>query len=440
MGARTAIWVTIFSSLLLVGRSGAQSVQYSAPGSLGETGQIPERSTFDQRMEESPWRLGIFRFQPWLGVRDAQLVNNLVTAGDEDDFTVTVGGGLRAYVRSGPKLVWAAHALPEAVFWADSDDKQRLNGRYGVGFFAHGNRLRLELSGRRLETQGFFSSELQELTSDRRDVLRAAVEIDVAPRLTLLVSGIGTTFENLEDESPIFGRLDRDERVLRAGLDYRFPGDRFTLGVAYEDTEADFETSARSLSNTGEAQIVHLRYDGPRFGARVELAARTLDPEPGSIFAGLDETTGRVDAVWDLSSRSSLLTYAWRSFGFSTAAATSHFLNDRYGARLSLRPARRLTVGLFAELGRDDYEPAAGQLDNGRSDDVTSFGAGLSLPFTDYLTLELSALHTEYDSTLDVFDRDVTSIGASLQLGRKLQEWIGRMSERLRVGEPGGDW
>lgn len=440
MGVRSAIWVTMFSSLLRVGGVQAQSVQYSAPGSLGETGQIPARASFDQRMQDSPWRLGIFRLQPWLGVRDAQVVNNLVTGGDEDDFTVTVGTGVRAYARSGAKLVWAAHVLPEVVWWADSSDKRRLNGRYGLGLFAHGNRLRFELSGRRLETQDFFSSELLELTSERRDVARLAVEVDVAPRLSLLVSGAQTAFKNLEDETVIFDRLDRDEQILRAGLAYRFPGDRFTLGLAYEDTETDFAATARALSNTGDAGIFHVRYDGPRFGARLELAARTLDPAPGSLFAGFDDTTGRIDAVWDLSSRSSLLTYIWRGFGFSAVAGGSHFLSDRYGARLLFTPARRMAVSVFAEAGSDDYEPALGVLALPRSDDVTSLGASMSLPFTKFLTLQLNALHTEYDSNLDGLDRDLTSIGASFQLGPKLQEWIGRMSERLRLGDPGGDW
>jgi len=438
MAVRIATFLTI-CGLLTAASGGAQSTQYISPGSFGSGEEIPTREYFDLKMEKAPWRAGPLRLSPWFGLRDAQVVDNLVSAGGESDFTATAGAGLRAYTRTGSKLTWAAHALPHYTWWDDAEGKRQVGGRYGLGVFGDFNRLRFELSGRLSQSQTFFSSELQELTPERRELSRVAATLELSPRLSLYAGYRLTDFENEEDDDVIFSRLDREEEVLAAGVRYSFPGARWGLSLGYEDTTTDFASAARNLSNTGDAITFGVDFTGPRFAARASLAERSLEPEPGSEFGGFDETTGRLDAVWDLSSRSSLLTYAWRGFGFSALGEGSHFTAERYGFNLAVTPGR-LNVRLLAELGEDRHEPIAGGGGAERTDDVTGYGVSLSLPMGRLVSLTLNAMRTDYDSNFDELDREVTSYGLGLQLGPQLEEWVGRFTERLRLGDPGGTW
>jgi hypothetical protein len=380
--------------------------------------------------EAARWPVGPFRFAPWLGVRNAGFVrgNPEVMGAEEDDFTITVGAGLRTYARSG-KMLFALHMLPEYVWWEENEAKRRTNGRFGAGAFGYFNRLRVEASARRLEEQGFFSSEVQELTTSQRDVLRLATELELGSRILLVGRARFEEFRNQEEETARFSQLDRDEDSLLLGARYYTPGG-LTLGLGYEDLATEFVRQDFDRSSSGDAVHFWLGYEGPKFEARLDLAETSLDPEPGSSFTGFEDTTGELQVFVEWSRRLNFLTWARRDLYYSVRAGSSHFLGERYGALLELS-GRRLRLGVFAAVGEDDFE-AIDPMDPDRVDDVSEIGASATLELRESIGVVLSATRTEYDSNIDFFDRDITTLALRLEIGGLLR--------KLSLGSPPGEW
>ncbi len=409
------------------------AAQYTAPGSAATTNDIPSKESFDESIQNARWNLGAVHLSPWLGLRDASFVTNRVQGEDETDFTVTAGAGLRAYSRIGPKVVWSAHALPEYVWWQDLEDKRRLNGRYGLGFFGYFNRFTAELSQRLVTQQAFFSNEVQQLTSTEVETSRLALELAVANSLTVYGFADREDRANKEDEQPVFGQLDRQDDRLAIGV--RLETTRgWTFGLGYEDTSTEFAEGSRDLSSSGDAETVLVGYQSPRVGARLDVALRQLEAEEGSEFSGLDETTGRLEVLWATNRRLSVLAYARRDLGYSIAPSSSHSLNERQGLlfQLDLGVGRfGSALGIYGELGEDDYIPVASG-DPNRLDDVTVLGAELSVQLRQLLTLSVVVSRTEYESSVAQFDREITTAGLNIRLGSIIR--------KLGVGQDSGAW
>ena len=416
-------------AVVLGGLAGPAAAQYSAPGSSTPSDEMPSEQSLEENIEAAPWQTGGLRILPWAGFRDVALVRTQDPSGDEtDDFTATVGAGVRAYLPVGGKLYWAAHALPEYVWWSDQDSKRRTNGRYGLGAFGYFNRLQVEASYRISETQRFFSNEVQELTTTQELVTRLGAEVKLGARLSVFARGERLEQENQEDDNPRFNLLDRDEEGFVTGVRYRAPRG-WMVGLGYEDISVDFVSGARNLSNTRTAPRLELLMDGNRIDVNLLLRAVEQEPESRSDFRPVDETVGNLDALWKLSERVAMLTYARRDVFYSLDADQSHYLGERFGGRLDF-DLRKAVLGAFVELGEDDYVPLGSQVP--RLDDVTTFGAFLDFQFRDLFVLSIQLRETEYDSNFDNFDRDVTNLGLSVELGSLLR--------RLNLGTNSGQW
>ncbi|MCP4655169.1 MAG: hypothetical protein GY856_07090 [bacterium] len=391
--------------------------------------EIPSQEKLNNQIEEARWRLGAIRLSPWLGLRDASFVVTTDEQNEQDDdFTATVGAGLRAYLRTGPKVIWAAHALPEYSWWREAEDKRRLNGRYGAGVFAYFNRLGLEVSQRRNEQQGFFSSEIQELTTTGEDISRLALDLRIARRIWLFGAFTRTEFTHRE-ERLVFALLDREAETARIGIRYRTPRG-WSLALGFEDSTNQFTADARNLSNSGTTETLEIGHDGDRFGSQLRLASQSLDPVEGSEFPPFEATTGSLETLWRMTPNLSLSVYGSRRLQYSVRETYSSYLSDRYGLRLGLE-IRKSSLGFFAETGKDEFEPldpgSPGQLD-----EVTAFGMTYRLFPRKLFGLSLGIARTEYDSDVDIYDRDVTTWSATIELGR--------LREKLQLGDQSGGW
>lgn len=426
-GRRSALAATVVLLAWGLG-AGSAGAQYTSPGATTPSGAIPSQEELEKHLTEARWTFGKFRVSPWAGLRDASLVTTGGTE-DETDFTLTAGVGLRGYLKTGPKVVWAAHALPEYVWWQDAADKRGLNGRYGAGLFGFWNRLHLELSARRAERQGFFSPELQELTSTRLDTLRLATEWELARRLRLYTTATRVETENQESERFVFSLLDREDERLGAGLRYVNPAG-WSVSIGYEESTTDFASGARNLSNTGDAVLVQTAFIGTRFSTALELGLRTLDPEPGSEFVAFDETVGYFETLIGLARDVDLLAYTRRQQLYSIADTQAFFLYERVGARLQLELGDA-DLGLIAEAGEDDFQPVSA-LDPERIDDAFTLGVELAYALRELVSFRLRADYTEYDSNLPVFDRDVLTVGINLELRG--------IEQSLQIGRAEGIW
>ncbi|RMH17266.1 MAG: hypothetical protein D6696_16215 [Acidobacteria bacterium] len=418
----------------------AQATDFIIPGTSGRGFGIPDKQTFDDRIEEAPWDAGAIHLAPWIGIRDATNVasTNVGTGtADDDDFTLTAGAGLRAYLRSGPRVVWAAHALPEYTWWANDDNRRRFNGRYGVGGFFYLNRLELEISQRLVEEQQFFSSEVQRLTPNSRAISRAVLDLHLARSLWLSVNGERIRRRNKEDGNAVLASLDRTEEDYSARLDFRSPRG-WEVGIGYHAGSFDFARGARDLSSDSDGLVFDALFTGNRFAGLLQLRQRRLEPKPGSELPASDETTGVLQTVWEIAERSALLTYYRRALGFSVSDGASFFVAERAGARWQAGLGDRLNLSLYAEIGEDQFE-ARGTSGLVRLDDVTSFGGDLEFSLRAEIGLRLQVQRSEFDSSDPAFDRDVTTFGIALQL-RPIEKLSRKISERLRLGSAAGVW
>lgn len=399
------------SILLLTLIASPLAAQYIVPGSTLRADELPySEEELRSQVDHSAWRRGALRFSPWLGLSDFSLVRTKNELGEtRSDVTASAGGGIRAYLKPSRKVIWTAHALPEYVFWKENREKAGWNGRFGTGLFAYGNRFDVEASWRRSERQSFFSSEIRELTTRRIDASRLVFALELHPRLSLVG---GYTLTALRSrEGGIFESLDRDDGRLALRLVARAAAWR--IGVGFEDRSTDFTEEARDLSHDGEAGLVNLSYEGARFAMRFEAARLSLSPQRGSVFVPFEETTGYVETLWNVGEESSLFVYAHRRLDYSVEGGVSNVLAERLGSRLNFK-LTKVRLGLTVETGNDEYRNVTGTA--ARLDDVFSYAAVVGFELRGFVVL-FQALRSEYDSSFDVFDRNVTTWGLAIQLG-----------------------
>lgn len=403
------------------------SAQYNPPGGTVVAEGRPEEEELRQQMEKARLRLGVLRLQPWIGVRDASIVT--AAENEDTDLTLSVGAGLRGYVKMGRKWIGAAHILPEYIWWQKEEDRRSWGGRFGLGAFAFYNRLSLDISARRKETQNFFSSEVQELTTNRQDIARLGFEVEIMGPLALYGHYLQKEWENQEDGNLLFSLLDQHTEETRLGVKYLFP-QGVEIGLGVEDIVRDFDAGARNLSHSGTAGFFEASYEGPRFSADLELRAQSLDPRQGSDFAPLDVTTGRASTQWGLHRSAELSVYVRRTLNFSVFGESSHYLEERLGARINVG-LQDAQLSLAAEIGQNDFSGLEATAVD-RRDDVLALGMSLSFNLARVLYLNVGVIHTDVESPISQMNREITAFRATVQLTS--------LRERFRFGEPNLIW
>lgn len=423
-------WILFFVAALGPASDGA--AQYNSPAFDRESWTMPDQEDMETAYKDARWSAGPLRVQPWLGVRDASLVtiqdrNVDGTLEERDDFTVTAGAGLRAYARNSPKLVFAVHALPEYVWWQDEDDKSGLNGRYGAGLFGFYNRLKLETSVRRVEQQDLFSTEVQELTTVRRDIATVGVDVEALRGLHVFGAYRSTDIAAQEDDRVLFQSLDRTESSTSFGV--RLESARgFEIGVGVRDSEIELEDAGRRLSADGSGVFLRAVYGDERFKGLVDIERLEREPTAGSLLVPLEEWVGAVRATWDSGRLFSLQIYQEQDLNYSVLGSVSHLLTRRTGVTTRLR-SKRSSFDFTYATGEDELIgiTTAGN----RTDDVTELRAAVNIPVGD-LALQIYGSSFDYDSDLEIFDREFSSFGVRVDLGA--------LARRLSLGSAEGVW
>ena len=407
--------------------SGA-SAQYTVVG--GAPATVPDEDVMRKNLEEARWSAGPLRVQPWLGLRDLSYVRQQQNAsgeGAQDQFTVTVGAGVRAYAPLGPRVIWAAHLLPEYVWWQDDTSKDGLNGRFGMGVFAYANRVDLHLFHRIQEQQDFFSEEVQELTTTATATSQIGAEVKLLRGVHAYGSWDRVDFEGNDDDSILFTQLDRVEDSWSAGLRLRSHRG-WSLGVGVRHTEGDFEPGARNLSFESDAVTLDLRAEVGRFILSLDLEDADIEPQPGSLIEPRQQTFGDLEFAWQVRRQVTFQAYAERQRTFSVVATRSLIVRDEQGVRTAFSGNAwdlLLLVG-SGSLESDQVGTAADV-----TDDYDVYGATLGFRLGRLGSVQLNAIQRNYDVGI-LGDRDVTSYGISVQLTG--------LAKRLSIGEGRSDW
>jgi hypothetical protein len=410
-------------SFAVASASYAQFLQYTPPGGPEEKPR-DRKANLEKEVEQARHHLGPIRIAPWFSIHDGAYVRSLFASGaaPPSDFTVTVGAGLRAYLRSGSKLTWTAQLLPEYLYWQKQSERRRLNGRYRLGAYGYFNRLSLELVAGRTQQQQIVTPEVPIPATGRVDNEQLLAELELHRGIDAFALLSLSQQRNLVDEltDPRLGALDtldRNEKVLRVGLQLR-PRRSWSLGLGVERSQVDFEHTLLDRSNEGTAPVVEGHLERSRLRADLDVAFRSLRARPGAAFARYDNPTGSVSLALALTGKSSVSLYTSRNLVYSLARDYSYLQDDQVGAALRFGAGSRLNTRVFYEIGTNDYTPLAPTAAR-RSEDYHAYGAAFDWALGQSVTLTVNAVAAHYDSNLPGGDRDYRSVGATFNVGAR---------------------
>lgn len=424
-------WICVLglvTALSMARGATAQFAQYTAPGSLGERGEALE-GHLKEAVEKARWSLGPLRLDPWTTVKDLAFIDNVFadTSGQEvSDITATAGIGLRGYLRTGSKVIWAVHALPEYVYWQDQTERRRWNGRYGGGLFAYFNRLKIEATVQQTKVQDVVTAEFeQQITSDQLRV-QLSTEVELTGAISIYADAYSLETENLTQELadsrvPELQRLDREETVINAGLRWR-PRRRIAFSLGFEASDVVFTDPTFSRANSGTAPFFGVEYDRDSLFVRANVAVRSLEAENTANFPDFDDPTGDLLIQIKPSERLSVQFYGQSGLVYSLSSDYAYFTDQRFGGGVRFEVGRRLSLRGYAEVGSLDYERlSAAALE--RQDDLTTLGASVEFELWRSLRLAIGIYRTDYNSNLDLFDRTVTVLRSSVGFGSDSFAW-----------------
>ncbi|HRC84102.1 MAG TPA: hypothetical protein PK413_00680 [Thermoanaerobaculia bacterium] len=405
----------------------AQFAQYTPPGGGSSEPEL-RKDALAKAVEDSRYRLGPVRIDPWIGIHDVGLIDVPEAPGAKRHGAQLVGNagaGLRLYLPLGAKVFLAAHVLPE-YSWAENRDRNRLNGRFGFGVFSFWNRLTVEALATREDALGVATPQLLSQVNQRRDRASLSAELQVAGSLYVFAETENEKAESLAEtgqdpEGATLAQVDRTETKSRAGVRLRTPRG-WRLGAGVEHTETDFAGRALDRSSSGTAPVVEVASppDG-NLQATASLAYRSLDPAAGSSFVSFSGVTGSVSLGLGPGYRFAPTVYASRNVIYTLSPPYSYFRSDRTGLSLTARLLRRLELSGFGEAGRDRYV-GSGTVDV--TEDETAYGIQAQLLLSRRLVLTLGWSEERYDSPRPGGDRKLSVARAGLALSRGRSPWF----------------
>lgn len=383
---------------------------------------VPLRESVEAQLEESRWSFGPFRVEPELKLDNLGYNDNVfgVSEGEEkvDDYTATIGLGIRSIAPLGSKSYLRLDAIPEYTWYKDLDYRRDFGYDLGGSFLTLFNRMSVELSGRTTDTVTQVTSEDQTQIPQTTDNVLVSVEVDLLRRLALFAAFEAENTNYEPDQGDIdYTLLDREETAQRVGLRYELRP-RFHLQAMYETTEADFPEHETFNRNEGDAVLVGFTYDRDALFVNAVGGNRTIE-YPGSGAPKFDEFTGSLFATWRFARRTELQLRVSQRPQYSTFVDNPYFLESRQGARLVVPMGQRFIVFGGAETGKNEYQSAviAGDALVERVDDVSSWEGGIGFRVLRSAVLTFSMNVENYDSNLSGFDREVVTTSFDLNLG-----------------------
>jgi hypothetical protein len=409
--------------LLAAAPAAAQFSQYISPGTLlgHETSKQPQ---IEKAVDEARWHLGPLRLAPWVGLRDAAWVTNVFAGSGgqkKPDFTVTVGAGLQGFLPMGPKTYLTIDALPEYVYWQKESERRRLDGQYGLGLYGFFNRLTASAEVNRVEEQTIVSSEFQQRIHTGQESLQGALDLQITSLISLFTSArrgrtlhLLSSAEREDPRIPPFEQLDREESLIRAGVELR-PTQRLSVAVGAERSIADFLHATGDRSNSGTSPLLEMSWAQKHIQAQASVVFRSLKARGGSSFTPFDGVSGQAQVMVTPRWRFSYALYGSRNLSYSLEGSSPWFKDDRYGVAVISRFGRNAVLTVFGEDGTHDYASGSG-VGPPRTDDFSAYGTNLRLTLRRQTDLSMGLVHTDLNSAIPGLDESLTVFRASLEI------------------------
>jgi hypothetical protein len=389
---------------------------------------VPLREAVETQIEESRWQFGPFRVEPSLKLDNLGYNDNVFGVSEDkekvDDYTATVGLGIRSIAPLGGKTYLKIDAIPEYTWYKNLDYRRDFGYEVGGGLLALFNRMSIEASGKSIDTVAPANSEDRTSIPQTIDSLLLSVDVEVMRRVFLFgaLEAENTEYQPPAEEnlSTNYLLLNRDETAQRVGLRYEFRP-RFHVQLMYETTDSDFPDDPVFTKNKGEAILAGFTYDRDTIFVNAVGGNRTID-YPGSGLQQFDEFTGSLFASWRFARRTELQLRVLQRPQYSTYVENPYFLESREGARVVVPMGQRFVFYGGAETGKNEYQ-APVIVDGApieRVDDVSNWEAGIGFRVLRSAVLTFSTKVEDYNSNISSFDRKVVTTGINLNLGETL--------------------
>lgn len=386
---------------------------------LGRT--VPLKESVERQMSDSRWKWGPFRVEPAVKLANIGYNDNVFGTEEDkvDDYTATVGLGVRTIAPIGSKMFLRLDAVPEYTWYNELEERRQFGWSAGGALLGLFNRMQVELGATTYNTVTAVNSEELTPVPQQDDRLHARIEFDVLRRLSLFVAAEerSTDYEPEEGDPISVNLLERDESAQRVGLRYQFRPE-INLHTMYEEYEAEFPNDPTYPSNEGDAMLFGATYDAERFFLNAIVGRRAIRYEgPGA--PEYDEPTGSGFLSMQLFGRSQLRLQFRKKPVYSTFVENPFYEESRWGLGVDVPMGHRLIVLADLETGANDY-PGVIELPDGssvvREDDVDTWSAGVGFRVSSLAVLEVRYRVEEYTSTIESFDRDIASLQVNLAL------------------------
>jgi len=372
---------------------------------------LPIGEQIRHQLESSRFRFGIFRLQPTASIKDFGYDSNVFGTTDEvepvPDWHASVAAGTSFIVPGGTKFYFRGMVIPEYTYYQKLENRRSWGGEYGASLLGLFNRMTGEGGYHSLTELQTVNSEIERPALGTRSDFPVNLEIEILRRLSVFATAQAEHQRYDIDVDPILRALQRNETLARAGFRYHFTS-YFDIATAAERTTTKFLLN-ETRNNESKAVTVGIHYDRPRSYINLTIGKRdgtgTDSPSGINTFPDFSATTGSYFAFHELSSGLMFDIYGQRGIQYSVTLQNPYFLETRNGAGVTVPLGHRLAVRGFGETGPNSYPVPVNGVK--RTDDVTTYGGGLSIRLYRNFVLSTIASTTNYDSTLDNNNRSV---------------------------------
>lgn len=402
---------------------------FSAHGALGQLTTdvvpqgrlIPKEQQIQRDLETARYRLGPFRLQPLLTLRDIGYSSNVFGTPEDpiSDWSATVSTGVKWTLPFGPKMYFRGEAAPEYTWFNELAERRFLGGTYSASALALFNRLSIEANAETSKELSLLNSETEAPAIRRLTDLSLDAEVDVLRRLSVFGRGQTQRHRYRREEVSRFPdltrlpELDRDDSVFRAGVRYRF-STALNISMASETSRSEF-TLDPSRDNESKALLLGVHYERPRMYLNLTGGKRDGEPIRNSDFRPYSTTTGSYYFAYTLVAPLEVRLQGQRRVRYGLFESNPYFFETRNGVAVLSGVGRRLALRAFADVGENEY-PTTAAAGRFRTDKVLTYGGGFIVRTFRNMALTVIVSQTEYDSNFDNFDRSVIRVQSGLTL------------------------
>jgi hypothetical protein len=411
-------------ALMLFLLAAPAAAQYTSPGE-GLLEPLDRKQALEDAWSNARFRLGAVKIQPSFSLQDVAFVD-VVDSNDpaiDSDLTATVGAGLAAYLRLGDGFL-AFQALPQYTWWQDLEDRRRLTGTYGLGYFGFFSRGEAELTAQRIDELAIPNLQVLDRVPVVNDELSAKLDLTLSGAFGGFAeaSEFETTFDPDEGTGPIgslTGGLDRTTSTQTVGV--RWKSSRFKIGVGVQNQETEFAPGADDRSNDGTSIAYRFDFKGNRVSAGLDIVDTELEPSSAeSRFEPVSTPTGNAWVAIKTGWRVSWRVYGSQQIVYTLLGAAASSEDQRTGLGLTMEISERSSLLGFYEVGTHRYAEVAGSR---REDDLTAFGATFTTEVWRGIRLRAGYTRLEIDSVIPGESKEVSTILAGLSFGTAPTRW-----------------